>query len=381
MADIDAYEDYQQVDRIADLMGPGNRIFEMTAEAPPPTPAFDFLNGPPPMKLGLSRWPIQLRVVKVDNALVMPRRTIVNASNGKLLLDSLRKPLGPGQPLPESMQRRVTSRRIGSILRSPNTEHVAGPAFSAIARNDGYGHVLLEAVSQLWAAAELDLSSMPVAVNALGGGRDYQLRLMRPFGVTERNAVMANRGNVFFESLIVAAQSYVLPKRISQRFWDVTQRISGFYASDLDARQPDRRLYVSRRKASKRRLVDEERIEQIFARHDFEVFHPEDHDVPEQIRTFARASWIAGSVGSGLYNSVFAPPGVRRIILAPGHFHTPNDLLMSRDHGPMYLFGESSSTNPKQAIVEDWSIDAGVVERALDGVFAGERVLAGAIAA
>jgi hypothetical protein len=247
MADIDAYEDYQRVDRIADLLGPGNRIFEVTAEDPPPTPAFEFLNGPPPMKFGVGRWPIQLRVVKVDNALVMPRRTIVNASNGKLLLDSLRKPLGPGQPLAESMERRVTPRRIASILRSTETGHVSEPAFSAIARNDGYGHVLLEAVSQLWPASEFDLASMPVAVNALGGGRDYQLQLMRPFGVTERNAVMANRGNIFFESLIVAAQSYVLPKRISRRFWDVTRTISDFYASDLDARQSGLRLFVSRR--------------------------------------------------------------------------------------------------------------------------------------
>ncbi|UGS38815.1 glycosyltransferase family 61 protein [Capillimicrobium parvum] len=370
--EIDVYEDYERVGSVAELFGPGNRILELEPEEPPAIPEYAFLNGAPDIEYGMGRWPIQLRVVKVDNVLFLPQRTIVNADTGRLLLDSLRKPLGPDHPLPDETERRIQPERLNDIMRDAATVRVGGTTFNAASRNGGYGHVLLEAVSQLWAAADLDLTTMPVAVNGLRPDLRYHLQLLRPFGVTERNAIRVNRGNMWFESLILASQSYVLPKRISERFWDVMQRVREFYAPGADEGPHDRRLFVSRRKASKRRLDNEECIEQIFAGHGFEIFHPEDHDVPEQIRTFATASWIAGSVGSGLYNTVFAPAGVRRIILAPGHFYTPNDVLMTREHGPLYLFGRSGSPNPKQAIIEDWTIDAEAVERAVAGVFATE---------
>lgn len=66
------------------------------------------------------------------------------------------------------------------------------------------------------------------------------------------------------------------------------------------------------------------------------------------------AEWVAGSVGSGLYGSMFPPKDCRRIILAPSHFFTPNDLMLSRTHGPTYLLDERGPKDPKKAIVEDW---------------------------
>ena len=59
------------------------------------------------------------------------------------------------------------------------------------------------------------------------------------------------------------------------------------------------------------------------------VFHQQHFrvaSVAEQVRAFASAAWVAGPVGSRLYNSVFSPPDVRRIILAPAWFYTPNDV-------------------------------------------------------
>ena len=88
------------------------------------------------------------------------------------------------------------------------------------------------------------------------------------------------------------------------------------------------------------------------------------------MRAFARARWVAGSVGSGLYNSVFSAADVRRIILAPDYFFTPNDVLMSRVHGPLYLFGRAAVPDIKQAILDDWTIDADAVRETLDRVFA-----------
>ena len=208
---------------------------------------------------------------------------------------------------------------------------------------------------------------MPVAINGSAGSSDYPFDLARAFGVRRRNTVRVDEGNVFFESIILATQSYILQKRISTRFWTVAGRIRDRYAPDAADRAASERLYVSRRGAGKRRLLEEAAVEDLFRERGFAVLHPERASIAEQVRAFAAAAWVAGPVGSGLYNSIFSPADVRRIILAPAWFYTPNDVLMSRVHGPRYLFG-GGPEHPKRAMVEDWSIDVDGVRRALDGI-------------
>ena len=83
----------------------------------------------------------------------------------------------------------------------------------------------------------------------------------------------------------------------------------------------------------------------------------------------AAAEWVAGPVGSGLYGSAFSPAHCRRIVLAPASFFTANDLLLSRGDGPIYLLDDRGPADRKQAIRQDWQIDAANVERCLATIF------------
>ncbi len=76
-----------------------------------------------------------------------------------------------------------------------------------------------------------------------------------------------------------------------------------------------RRLYVSRRRVSTgwHSIVNEDEIEALFAALGFEILHPQELSIQEQIRAFAQAEIVAGEYSSALHNTIFSPPGTRVI--------------------------------------------------------------------
>lgn len=78
-----------------------------------------------------------------------------------------------------------------------------------------------------------------------------------------------------------------------------------------------RRLYLSRRRATTawHCIVNEEEVESLFADLGFEILHPQELSISEQIRAFAKADVVAGEFSSALHNTAFSPAGTRVIAL------------------------------------------------------------------
>ena len=79
-----------------------------------------------------------------------------------------------------------------------------------------------------------------------------------------------------------------------------------------------RRLLISRDRASKRRLTNEDELAAALAPHGYERVRLEDLSVSAQARAFADAESIVATHGSGLANLVFCQPGTRVLELFPG---------------------------------------------------------------
>jgi len=75
------------------------------------------------------------------------------------------------------------------------------------------------------------------------------------------------------------------------------------------AKTGSRRIYVSRRKAAKRRLVDEDRLASALEKANFLVVEAEEMSVAQQIALFAGADIIVAPHGAALANLAFATPG------------------------------------------------------------------------
>jgi hypothetical protein len=87
--------------------------------------------------------------------------------------------------------------------------------------------------------------------------------------------------------------------------------------SRVPAAKPWRKIYVSRRDASrKRRWVSNVReLDALFTRCGFEVVVMSECPLDEQIRLFSEASIVAGVSGAGLSDIIFTPPGAHVLVL------------------------------------------------------------------
>jgi Glycosyltransferase 61 len=89
--------------------------------------------------------------------------------------------------------------------------------------------------------------------------------------------------------------------------------------ADVSPRHGGRRIYISRRNATKRRLVNEEAVETLLVDHGFETVLTEELSLREQAALFAQAEILVSAHGAGLTNILFAAPGLKVVdMIEPG---------------------------------------------------------------
>ena len=76
-----------------------------------------------------------------------------------------------------------------------------------------------------------------------------------------------------------------------------------------DARDPSERIYISRGRAGKRRIVNEDDVTSIVRRFGFETMFAEELSFAEQVRICSRARYIVSNHGAGLTNILFMQDG------------------------------------------------------------------------
>ena len=94
---------------------------------------------------------------------------------------------------------------------------------------------------------------------------------------------------------------------------DLISRVCGLGTAEASSR----RIYLSRSRlrAGWHQMTNEEEIEKCFEGMGFEIVHPQELSVPDQIALFSKSDTIAGEYGSALHNALFSPPGTKVIAL------------------------------------------------------------------
>ncbi|HUR82856.1 MAG TPA: glycosyltransferase family 61 protein [Thermoanaerobaculia bacterium] len=100
--------------------------------------------------------------------------------------------------------------------------------------------------------------------------------------------------------------------------------------------QPARRLFISRRDASRRRLLNEDRCWSLLESHGFERVFMEDHSFAQQVAMMQEAAAVVALHGAGLANILFAPEGAHVVEIADEAFPNPQYYALSACMGHHY---------------------------------------------
>jgi capsular polysaccharide biosynthesis protein len=126
-----------------------------------------------------------------------------------------------------------------------------------------------------------------------------------------------------------------------------------FFAERLrpGRREPgSRRLFLSRRNSSWRRLANEAELVAALAPHGFEVVCLEDLGFADQVSTLGEAGFIIAPNGSALNNLIFTSPRTKVVVFGQRHFHNWGGWLgpfQDLGYQPVFITGE-----PLQAAAE-----------------------------
>jgi capsular polysaccharide biosynthesis protein len=132
---------------------------------------------------------------------------------------------------------------------------------------------------------------------------------------------------------------------------------------------PQNLIYISRRQAGSRRLLNEELLIPELERRGFQILEMEGYSVRDQIDTFSKAKFIVMPHGAAITNMVFASPGATLIEMMPASYqHSFGVIYTTHSRCNYGTIVCDDSANP---MTKDISVDIPGLLRAVDKVLEG----------
>ncbi|HVA07841.1 MAG TPA: glycosyltransferase family 61 protein [Acidimicrobiales bacterium] len=139
--------------------------------------------------------------------------------------------------------------------------------------------------------------------------RPFQDETLALIGVSpDRLCELGDGGVARFENLYFSPPS--APTGVDSPEAELWFRERALNAYGIALGPPSRRIYISRRGASYRRIANEPEVEVLLRDLGFEIHELEQYSLHDQVALFAEAEVLVSAHGAGLTNMLFSPPGL-----------------------------------------------------------------------
>jgi len=132
-----------------------------------------------------------------------------------------------------------------------------------------------------------------------------------------------------------------------------------------NAEKPYRRIYISRAKAQRRKLLNEKDIWPILEKQGFELVFMEEMSFSAQIETMQQAEIVVAPHGAAITNVLFCKPGTHILEIADLSFPNPNFYALSSAMGHHYWILDADGIGDVHPLEKDLGIDPVVVEKTI----------------
>lgn len=309
--------------------------------------------------------PPALNVSLAHNIILLPKNVVLNAETCEILnYTFLRGPYQVHGGL--SRVSKANDFQLRYSLSSPDVQQLNKPVFFADTDRPGvYGHVLLEAITRLWALRQCGLDAS--VATSVRMNKNYA-RLFSYLGANLEDMIVIDRPlqarQVIFPDLPMRRRTWIHPQ--TWTVFNTLKRLAHFSTVDT----PER-IYISRSRVKGRKLLNEAAVEELFKAKGFTIVHPQDLPIEDQIKIFTNARLIASVGGSAAHNALFAPDNAKVLVLSSDGWLVNADMLLSQVEGRLaYVFGEPverpTDTHRTQSA---WTIDIKQVATAIKGHF------------
>ena len=193
-----------------------------------------------------------------------------------------------------------------------------------------FGHALTEQLSHLWGwqrARQLDPSLGALVFTESGSLTAWQRDLLSAGGV-DPDVVHVGTAPLRVETLVGCTPMFSRPAFVHPAILATYDAVGAALEARAGTGPRPRRLFLGRRSA-KRACTNAEELVAEFTAAGFEVIHPEDHPLAEQVAMVRRAEVVAGFAGSAMFHIALAGRPTHVVVVASESYPAHNEYLMS----------------------------------------------------
>ena len=258
------------------------------------------------------------------------------------------------------------------LFKLPPISRALDEACVHLGGDHNYCHWITRNLIKLALLEGTPYAELPLLINE--DLRRHQREYLDLLGIPDRRLIKLPRPSV------VRCRELVVPTSLTNhvKMGIGTQWLRRQLAPWIESGPPTERLFVSRRDATVRRLLNESELEAALIPLGFSSIVPGEMSVREQIRRFSRAQVIVGAHGAAFANLVFAPAGTQVVEINSTHkSHIPDFTFLARIAGLGFVSVISEDydfTRPERYGPDtDFRVDVGEVlatlRRARPGIF------------
>lgn len=166
-----------------------------------------------------------------------------------------------------------------------------------------YYHWICESIFRLWLVRK-NLSKVTLLLPEYYKTADFIQSSLEPFNIKDIYYI-PNGKSLLVSNLCLPQIKPICDSYNRLHINQVRQFYTNYIREKRIITSPIERLYISRKLAPRRKVINEDEIHQIIVKYGFTVFYPENHSFFDQVSIFSNVKFVVGTHGSGLTNTLF----------------------------------------------------------------------------
>ena len=210
----------------------------------------------------------------------------------------------------------------------------------------GYFHWLADSLTRLYTIRE-EARALTLLLPHMHSSLGFVRPSLAPFGVRDVRFIAADE-TLLCERLVVPMHTAPSGHYDEEILGGVRRLLLDAYGARVGSGDGER-LYISRGRALKRRIANEEEVVAVLKGFGFRVVYAEDHTFEEQVEMASRARFFVSNHGAGLTNMLFVREGGRVLELRHQADKTNNCYFtMASALGLEYFYQTCPSDDPAE---------------------------------
>jgi hypothetical protein len=241
-----------------------------------------------------------------------------------------------------------------------------------------YFHWFMDSLPRVWMLKQGSPYDSPAKWLVGPLQHEFQRVSLSLFDIRPEDCLWIGPETVEFSSTVVPAFRFQEPLKtrpsfangLHHRGWspayfqDLCDRVYSRF--NIGTEPPDQLVYVGRRNAEHRNMVNRDAVESVLDEFGFAAVYPGELSFEDQVRTFARARVIVGPHGAGMTNMLWARPGAKVLEFMPHSLDDPGYRFAAQLRGHDYgCLMARCFDHPDGAAFADIEVNIDVLRRAL----------------